>query len=86
MREALAEALGAARTWEAPRLPVSGDDILALGVPPGPRVGELLSAIEAWWLDRDLAPDRAACLAYARALVDRQPAGEATGARGGNGR
>jgi poly(A) polymerase len=26
-------------------------------------VGELLRAVESWWIDRDFAPDRAACLA-----------------------
>jgi poly(A) polymerase len=66
---ALAEALAAAVAWEPKRLPVGGDDILALGVPAGPRVGAILAALEAWWVAHDFAPDRAACLAEARRLV-----------------
>src|SRR5690606_34279695 len=38
---ALADALAAAESWRPKRLPVGGDDILALGVPPGPRVGAI---------------------------------------------
>jgi poly(A) polymerase len=68
-RRALAEALAAAGSWQPKRLPVGGDDILALGVPAGPRVGAILNALEAWWVERDFAPDRAACLAEARRLV-----------------
>ena len=58
---ALAEALAAAKAWQPKRLPVGGNDILALGVPAGPRVGALLAALEAWWTAQDFEPDRAAC-------------------------
>ncbi|HEX2480048.1 MAG TPA: CCA tRNA nucleotidyltransferase [Geminicoccaceae bacterium] len=68
-RAALADALSAAASWRPKRLPVGGDDILALGVPPGPEIGELLRALEAWWVARDFAPDRAACLAEARRIL-----------------
>jgi hypothetical protein len=33
-----------------PVFPLEGRDVLALGVPPGPRVGALLRATRAWWL------------------------------------
>ena len=72
---ALADALAAAESWEPRRLPVGGDDILALGVPAGPRVGAILAALEAWWVARDFAPDRAACLAEARRLLAKDDAG-----------
>jgi poly(A) polymerase len=65
---ALSAALAEAKAWQAPKLPLGGDDLLALGLEPGPRVGAILAAVEAWWLARDFAPDRAACLAHARAL------------------
>jgi poly(A) polymerase len=68
-RPALAQALAEADAWCPQRLPVGGDDLIALGVPPGPRLGALLSVLEAWWVDRDFAPDRAACLAEARRLL-----------------
>lgn len=38
--------------------PLRGGDVLALGVPPGRRVGELLGAVESWWLDEGFAPSR----------------------------
>ncbi len=44
-------------------LPLDGADLLDRGVPQGPAIGELLGQIEAWWVERDFAPDRAACLA-----------------------
>lgn len=43
--------LKAARAWEAPRFPVSGLDVMALGVPKGVEVGKTLRALEAWWVD-----------------------------------
>jgi poly(A) polymerase len=68
-RAALADALAAAESWQPRFLPVGGDDILALGVPPAPRVGSILAALEAWWVSRDFVPDRKACLAEARRLI-----------------
>ena len=65
----LAETLRATQTWEPPRLPVSGADVMAAGVPQGPRVGEILAAVEAWWQEDDFAPDRSACLARVRELA-----------------
>jgi poly(A) polymerase len=66
---ALAAALAAAAAWQQRSLPVDGHDIMALGVPAGPKVGALLAALEAWWVDHDFAPDQAACLAEARRLL-----------------
>jgi poly(A) polymerase len=37
--------------------PITGTDVLALGVPAGPRVGEILGALEAWWIEGDFAAD-----------------------------
>ncbi|HEX2891204.1 CCA tRNA nucleotidyltransferase [Vineibacter terrae] len=59
-----------ATTWTAPELPVSGGDVLKAGVPAGRRVGALVAALEGWWIDRDFAPDRAACLAELRRRID----------------
>jgi poly(A) polymerase len=59
----LAELLALARGWTAPVFPLTGHDVTALGVAPGPRVGALLAAVERWWEVADFAPDRALCLA-----------------------
>ena len=46
--------------WQAPAFPLGGADVLALGVPASPRVGELLRTLEAWWIAHDFMPDAAA--------------------------
>ncbi len=56
-------ALGVARHWTPPELPVGGADALKLGLSPGRRVGALLEEVEQWWIDGDFAADRAGCLA-----------------------
>ena len=47
-------------------LSISGDDLLGLGMAPGPRMGQLLNAILEQVADGDLENDRAALLAYAK--------------------
>lgn len=59
----------AAAGWTRPVFPVTGGDVLALGVPKGRRVGELLREVEEWWIERDFAPDRDACLDRLRTLA-----------------
>ncbi len=61
--------LEAARRWRPVKLPVRGADVRALGVPAGPEVGELLSRLEAWWLEGDFKASRKEALAKLRALV-----------------
>ena len=65
--------LEAAEQWEAPTLPVVGADVLERGIPEGPEVGRLLTAVEDWWIERDFAPDRAALLDQLDALVAERP-------------
>ena len=60
------ELLATAEAWTRPAFALGGDDVLALGIDAGPRVGELLAAVEAWWEDGDFGADRAACLAELR--------------------
>jgi poly(A) polymerase len=54
--------LDEAEAWTPKALPIDGDDVLALGIAPGPRVGDLLDAVAAWWADGDFTADREACL------------------------
>jgi len=70
---------GDAREWAAlrarlaaiprPVFPLEGRDVLALGVLPGPRVGELLRAVRAWWLEGGCIADADACRARLDSLV-----------------
>lgn len=39
-----------AMTWSPPTLPVTGRDIIAHGIAPGPHVSAILHAFEDWWL------------------------------------
>jgi tRNA nucleotidyltransferase/poly(A) polymerase len=48
------------QSWQVPRFPLRGADALALGIAPGPRVGELLARVEAWWIETDFAADEPA--------------------------
>ena len=43
--------------WQPPRFALGGADVLALGIPVGPRGGELLRAVEAWWVAGDFTAD-----------------------------
>ncbi len=57
----LAPALGVARALAgADGFPSAAHDVMALGVPAGPRVGELLRTLEAWWIAGDFTADEAA--------------------------
>jgi poly(A) polymerase len=50
-----------AQTWQRPRFPLTGRDVMAAGVPQGPDVGRILAAVEDWWVVHDFAADEAAC-------------------------
>jgi len=63
----------ASAQWENPRFPLQGRDLLELGVPRGPRVGQLLKDIERWWEDRDYRPTHEDCLEELRARLSGEP-------------
>ena len=58
-----------AETWPIPAFPLGGDDVTALGVPPGPLVGRLLGAVKGWWEGGDFTAARNECLDRLRDLV-----------------
>ena len=47
---------------ELPRFPLKGEDLVKAGLKPGPAVGQLLKALEAWWIEGDFRADKAALL------------------------
>ena len=51
-----------AENWVKPVFPITGYDVKKLGLQKGPDIGNLLKAIEGWWIDQYFAPDRAKCL------------------------
>jgi poly(A) polymerase/tRNA nucleotidyltransferase (CCA-adding enzyme) len=53
----------------APVFPLEGRHALALGVPPGPRIGEALRAVRAWWWQEGCVADEMACLARLASIL-----------------
>jgi poly(A) polymerase len=58
--EAWLQRLALPDRWQPSRLPFGGADVMALGVPAGPRVGQVLRALEAWWIAGGFTADEAA--------------------------
>lgn len=61
--------LEVAAGWTKPAFPLSGADVLGLGVEPGPRVGALLKTLEDRWVEGDFAADRERLLAQLAEMV-----------------
>ena len=59
----LGKLLDQAMKWKKPQFPVNGADVIAAGIPSGPRVGELLGSLENQWVEENFASDLAALLA-----------------------
>lgn len=58
----LARLLETAERYDAPVFPVTGSDLLALGIEKGPGLGEALRSLETFWIDSGFSLDRAALL------------------------
>jgi poly(A) polymerase len=59
-----------AEKFEKPKFPLNGADVVALGVPPGPRIGQMLSELETVWVERNFTLDRAALAARLKEKLD----------------
>ena len=46
---------------EQPVFPLAGRDLIALGVKPGPEMGQWLKKVQYWWLEQGCRPDAEAC-------------------------
>jgi poly(A) polymerase len=66
--------LDAARDWTPVVLPIHGRDLLALGLSPGPKIGEILTDLAEWWEENGFRPDQAECLREARRRIDARAA------------
>ncbi|MBL8537096.1 MAG: CCA tRNA nucleotidyltransferase [Hyphomonadaceae bacterium] len=55
--------------WTAPRLPLTGDEVMAAGVPPGPKVGAVMREVEAWWIDADFPDDKLSIIERLKAVA-----------------
>ncbi|HEY1425747.1 MAG TPA: CCA tRNA nucleotidyltransferase [Caulobacteraceae bacterium] len=61
--------LATARGWTPPKFPLSGDEVLAAGVPKGPLVGEVMREVEAWWVESDFPDDKLALIERLKAVA-----------------
>lgn len=61
--------LAHAAMWKRPKLDLSGDEVLAAGVPPGPKVGEVMREVEAWWIDADFPDDKLSVIERLKAVA-----------------
>nr|WP_113368552.1 CCA tRNA nucleotidyltransferase [Brucella intermedia] len=57
-----ARLLETAERYDAPVFPVTGGDLLALGIQKGPGLGEALRSLETFWIDSGFSLDRTALL------------------------
>lgn len=60
-----------AETWTRPRLPLTGEEIIAAGVAPGPRVGAVMRDVETWWVDSDFPEDKVLIAARLKAAAQK---------------
>ncbi|HEX6860655.1 MAG TPA: CCA tRNA nucleotidyltransferase [Caulobacteraceae bacterium] len=57
------------QTWTAPAFPITGEEVMAAGVPKGPLVGEVLREVEAWWIDNDFIDDKLSLVERLKAVA-----------------
>jgi poly(A) polymerase len=55
--------------WTPPKLPLTGDEVMAAGVPAGPKVGVVMREVEAWWIDADFPDDKLSIIERLKAVA-----------------
>jgi poly(A) polymerase len=58
-----------AQTWPRPVFPLTGEQVMAAGVPKGPLVGEVLAEVEDWWIDHDFTADTLSLVEQLKAVA-----------------
>ena len=58
-----------AQMWKPPRLPLTGDEVMAAGVPAGPKVGIIMREVEDWWIDAEFADDKLSIIERLKAVA-----------------
>jgi poly(A) polymerase len=61
--------LPTAQGWTPPRFPLTGEEVMAAGVPEGPMVGQVLREVEAWWVENDFPDDKLALIERLKAVA-----------------
>ena len=55
--------------WQEAVFPLTGEDVMGMGVTEGPRIGALMADVEDWWEGGDFTADRNACLDKLQSLL-----------------
>ena len=55
-------------SWQTPKIPVCGNDLINIGITPGPEIGRILNELEQLWLDSDFNISRTLLLHNAQIL------------------
>jgi poly(A) polymerase len=55
--------------WTPPKMPLTGDEVMAAGVPAGPKVGVILREVEDWWIDADFPDDKLSIIERLKAVA-----------------
>lgn len=55
--------------WKPVTFPLRGQDVMGLGIPAGPKIGDLLKQIQDWWIEKDFQPNREECLETLKTLI-----------------
>jgi poly(A) polymerase len=58
-----------AQTWPRPVFPLTGEAVMAAGVPRGPLVGAVLAEVEDWWIDHDFTSDQMSLVEQLKAVA-----------------
>ncbi|HTX51715.1 MAG TPA: CCA tRNA nucleotidyltransferase, partial [Caulobacteraceae bacterium] len=58
-----------ARGWTPPRFALTGEEVMAAGVPQGPLVGQVMREVEDWWVENDFPDDELALIERLKAVA-----------------
>lgn len=58
-----------AQMWTPPKLPLTGDEVMAAGIPAGPKVGLIMREVEDWWIDADFPDDKLSVIERLKAVA-----------------
>lgn len=61
--------LALADSWQRPRFPLTGGNVMNAGVPEGPLVGRVLGEVEDWWIESDFTDDEFSLAERLKAVV-----------------
>jgi len=55
-------------SWEKPDFTIKAVDVLNMGIPEGPKLGEILDELEEWWINNDFIDDQFSLIERLKAI------------------